>query len=275
MVGVVVLGSSAFAWAQEQAIRFRSGDYSVFVGARMTLPVELNATQDGITGFSFGIRHDPNMLTVLGVAATQEFVDAGADPDSEFFFLDTAASGGDGIVVAVILTADGSSLDTGVHHLFDVEYEAAADADGTTTVRVTDQLGDPQVPLVIDVDGGTTRTFEGSSEEIAFSDGFRRGDADGSGGSINIRDPLIVLFFLFRGQQDEVRCPPALNFDGSFGAGTPGLESIADIAITDAILLLRYLFANGVDPAPPFPQCGAPPNPLAKDAACMEFNGCP
>jgi hypothetical protein len=79
------------------------------------------------------------------------------------------------------------------------------------------------------------------------SDGFVRGDSDGSGAT-NITDGIVILNFLFT------------------GGVTPGCRDAADaddsgaINITDGIYVLNFLFLGGDDPLPPYPACGTDPS---------------
>ena len=108
--------------------------------------------------------------------------------------------------------------------------------------------------------------------DVTFSSGYRRGDVDGNN-NFALTDAVRILNYLFRGGALGT-CPPVLNVDGSIDAGTPGVEDLADISITDAIQLLRFVFLSGIAPAEPFTSCGASPNTLAPEMACTGFAGC-
>jgi hypothetical protein len=77
------------------------------------------------------------------------------------------------------------------------------------------------------------------------SGGFVRGDVT-SDLSIDIQDPIALLFHLFAGV--PLLCLDAADFDDS---GTANL--------TDAVLSLEYLFRSGAPPAAPFPAAGKDP----------------
>jgi hypothetical protein len=89
---------------------------------------------------------------------------------------------------------------------------------------------------------------------------FRRGDAN-SDGSIDIGDPLAVLFHLFAGG-GGVRCEKSADADDS-GA----------IGLADAIRLLQYLFNAGKPPEGPFAACGSDPVPDV--LSCAANPACP
>lgn len=267
----------------QNEIRFSPGDYVAIPGFPIVLPIELQAA-DPVSGFSFGVEHDGRRLRLTEARIAGALLDlVGPDPAADpmgFFVIDQEPTEGDGFVVAAILgpqDAQAVVLPAGTHHLLDVEYQALGGASGATTLSFTDQLvaepGSPAVDLVVDVRGGIPRRFAASSVEVSFSMAFRRGDTDQSGGR-NISDPLVILFYLFRGGTLGT-CPPSFNVDGSVREGASReREDIADIGITDAIVLLQFLFAGGQTPPAPFDQCGQSPLGLSADMACGSFAGC-
>jgi hypothetical protein len=159
-----------------------------------------------------------------------------------------------------------------VHALFTVRYEVLGTASGTAEVAISGDLGSPPVALVIDVGGGTARTFEGSTASISFTSAFRRGDTNGDG-RYNLSDGIGLLFYLFQGGVGG-DCLVALNIDGSTQGGDRLTEDVNDIQINDAIQLLQYLFGNGVPPASPFDACGQSPSPVSGPMRCREFPPC-
>jgi hypothetical protein len=79
---------------------------------------------------------------------------------------------------------------------------------------------------------------------------FRRGDADGVDGVVNITDAIFVLSYLFQGG-GEPPCLDAADADDEFG-----------INISDGIFILNYLFTGGATPPAPGPDdCGEDPVP--------------
>lgn len=273
----LVLAAGA-APSRAQEIRIREGTYAVAGGFSVTLPIELETTEP-VTGFSFGVRHDATKLRLDSVTLGDDLATAlglagNDDPSGDFFLLDLAPEDGDGFIVAAILAPgeEAVALAAGTHHIFNARYAALEDATGEASVEVTGDLGNPDVGLVIDVNAGTAVPFEGSSATVRFASGFVRADVD-QNGNIALTDAIRVLGFLFRGQEIGA-CPPTLNVDGSIDRGDPTTEDQADIQITDAIQLLRYVFQSGIEPAAPFPTCGSPISPLGPDMLCEGFN-CP
>ncbi len=76
---------------------------------------------------------------------------------------------------------------------------------------------------------------------------FIRGDANCTGGNLDLSDPIYTFNFLF------------------LGGPEPCCEAVADTNadgradISDGIATLNYLFLGGQEPAPPFPDCGEDP----------------
>jgi hypothetical protein len=78
---------------------------------------------------------------------------------------------------------------------------------------------------------------------------FVRGDAN-LDGKLELPDGIVILFYLFEGQ--SVGCLEALDSNDS-----------RTINVTDAIYVLRYLFAGGTQPSAPFPAAGSDPDPAS------------
>ncbi|MBI4583684.1 MAG: hypothetical protein HY717_06650 [Planctomycetes bacterium] len=74
---------------------------------------------------------------------------------------------------------------------------------------------------------------------------FIRGDANHDGRR-NISDPILILSHLFAGT--ALSCPDGADFDDS-----------GSLDVTDAILLLGFLFNRGEPPPPPSPEPGTDP----------------
>jgi hypothetical protein len=78
---------------------------------------------------------------------------------------------------------------------------------------------------------------------------FVRGDADGSGGKLNIGDAVSLLTYLFVGGRD-VPCLDAADANDS---------DALDLA--DPVYILSYAFLGRARPPLPFPGCGVDPTP--------------
>lgn len=87
---------------------------------------------------------------------------------------------------------------------------------------------------------------------------FIRGDVSGDG-RVNVTDVVILYRKLFLGW-DLVDCNAASDIHS---------DSVLDI--TDGVLLLQFLFLNGLEPDSPFPDCGLPDDDSLE---CLESPGC-
>jgi hypothetical protein len=277
-----LLAFASAAEAQSIFIRSPADDhYVVSPGSPLplVLPLDLLSPQD-TTGFSFGVSHDPESLTLQSVSVSEDLSAVlGPEPDLSFFVINTELESAAGFTVAAILGPEEENepivLPEGaVHHLVDAEYTATATASATTTVSVTGDLGSPPVELVIDA-AGRPLTFSGASTEILMSQPFQRGDANLSGG-MEITDAVVILRYLFQGAELGP-CPVAMNADGSSQTNEDDIavESVEEITLTDAVYVLNYLFRNGSEPYAPFPECGHSPLAVSPEALCLENEGCP
>ena len=89
---------------------------------------------------------------------------------------------------------------------------------------------------------------------------FRRGDVNVDG-EWNLSDAITVLGRLFPGNPAPLACEKSADPDDS-GA----------LEIWDALLLLWYLFLEGLPPAEPFMSCGF--DPTADPLGCNSFPPC-
>ena len=251
--------ASSTALDAQSRVRVRPGSHVGSAGASLTLPIEV-VSDVAVTGFSIGMTHSAPLSSPRVSASSRLTGLLGGAPDAEFFSVDTTPAGGTGFIAALILPpGDGApTIPSGTTHVLNVTYSTAQNADGATTVSITDSLraapGAPSVDLVVDVDHGTPRAFSGSSARIEFIDGFLRGDANLSG-SVNITDAVVTLRYLFSGGP-PADCQDAADTDDS-----------GSLQLTDALVVLNFLFRNGVAPAPPFPNPGLDPSEDGLDCA--------
>jgi hypothetical protein len=92
---------------------------------------------------------------------------------------------------------------------------------------------------------------------------FRRGDADGSGGLVNLTDGIFLLNYLYLGGP----VPPCQRSADS--------ENDDDMDLTDVVRLLNHLYLGGPEPPAPGPNaCGADPEPAAAALTCECYPPC-
>ncbi|MEM7232313.1 MAG: CotH kinase family protein, partial [Planctomycetota bacterium] len=87
---------------------------------------------------------------------------------------------------------------------------------------------------------------------------FSRGDTDGNG-SINVTDPIRILWYLTVGLDSGPICEDSMDVDDS-----------GSVNVTDGIVALNYLFREGPAPQAPFGVCARDPteDQLTCEAVC-------
>jgi len=275
-------------------IQFRSPAQATGqVGQTVSLGIDLSNTPDPVTAFSFGVKHDGTKLTVQAPAIgadLQAALGSGVLPDDRFYSVNLSPAGGPGFTVAMILTTDASTakLPAGLDHkIFEAKYLIAQGAQGTATVQISGDLGDPKVPILLDLSGksqapvGTPAPV--TTATVTITQGpppFLRGDVNQSG-RLDVTDGILIIDYLFGGASlpagaaSRDKCLVAFNVDGSKGSGDPTVEDAPDIELTDAIALLHFVFLPAAvappPPAAPYPTCGQPAVPVAQAFSCTEF----
>ena len=97
--------------------------------------------------------------------------------------------------------------------------------------------------------------MESSEVTVRISVPFKRGDTD-QNGMLNITDAVFILRTLFGGQGSG-ECPISLDTDAD-----------SKVLLTDAVFLLRFLFLRGLEPPPPFRECGQPTEAIPAELVC-------
>lgn len=214
--------------------------------------------------FSFGLVHDPAVLTPTAIVPgdTLDSTAGGVDPD--VFFTQLNPGGADGITVGCLMDLGPppfAVIPVGTNHpVVQISYEIdVAAAAGSTPLSFSGSLGSPPVDilLVLDALDVTPATTNGN---ITIGSGFLRGDSNGSGG-LNLIDPVLTLYRLF-GLEPMGPCLDAEDSDDN---------GILDV--NDVTYLMNYLFDNGPDVPAPFGSCGG--DSTADNLDCQSFDGCP
>ena len=289
----LTLGSPAAA--QTYNVHFHTAEITSPAGSAVTLSIDLDNTPEAVTGFSFGVKHDAAFLTLeevtLGPAVQAALGGAGSTPDSRFFQVNKTPAGGTGFTVGLLLSGESAtrkSIAAGTGQtVVNARYRIQAGATGSSTVEIVGTLGQPAVPVVIDV-AGSAKTPTGAPVTRATvtvgelpSSQFIRGDANQSG-RLDVTDATIIVDFLFGGSAlpggaaTRDACPILMNVDGSVNDGPDDTaEDEFDVDITDVLVLVRYFFrVTQVPPAAPFPQCGAAPGLVSPEFLCTAYAGC-
>lgn len=287
--------SSAQGAEERYTIQFRSAETVARAGSSVTLAVDMDNLPLEATGFSLGVRHDPQFLSLEEVSFGTALSSAlGGAPDERFYALNTTPAGGTGFTAALILSGDSptrKSIPAGRgNHLLSIKYRIQEGATGSTQVEITEDLGTPKVRVVIDLSGvsrsqvGTPAPLTRTTVTVGEPPGvdFLRGDAN-QNGRLDVTDAALIVDFLFgggnlaSGAATRESCVIAMNVDGSTDAGTVGAEDERDINLTDVVALLNYQFKvnpGAPPPAAPFPKCGRAENPAAEGFLCTSFSPC-
>ena len=193
-------------------------------GEPVTLNVALENSPDPVTGFSLGVTHDAELLTIASIDLAPDLQTVlDACTDSNFIAIRET---GNGFTAAMLLRTNlcaNGQLDPGqTHSLLDVTYNTSADGVGAAEVSITSDLGTPQVPVLFDLSGvaQVATSDENTTATISLGGGvpFLRGDGDQSG-TIGIPDAVLILSYLFSGglpagKPTEDNCLIVYNFDG-------------------------------------------------------------
>lgn len=278
---VIVGGESAYS------IHFTTAAASGDPGGSIDLDIELVNSPLPVSGFSFGIAYDgqvvrqrelspgPGLLAVID-APTVDYPFYAAELHTDGQGVET------GITVALLLSddADDVFLDPlqSPHHIFTLGLDLVG-ADGeSTAVSLTSELGDPAVAIQLDRFGTSQEIVPPSSNPattVAVQVGmagavpFIRGDVDQSG-KANITDVINMLRFQFNAGditlekvlETTTLCLGAFDVDGNDA-----------IEINDPVTLLSFIFgAGGRRPPAPFPDCGLASENVPANLVCQSFD---
>jgi hypothetical protein len=242
-----VAGCAAFVLATEPSapsrIEARRGSrIEVDVLVRVASAAHLHPT-----GFSFGVAHDPAVLSLeegeLIASFTEGFVKADGFARAEI---------SDAGFAAAVLSSPSapSALLPGDHAVARAVYgfhgTGRPGDELTTTVLLSDDLtiGGSAVRSVFQpLDALPCELSRLSLPLVIGPDWWIRGDGNADG-KPDLGDAIATLRFLFLG--DSASCLRAMevNRDGR-------------VDLSDPVALLSHLFLGAAPPAPPFPTCGA------------------
>jgi hypothetical protein len=191
--------------AEAQEIRIREGAHVVVAGSSITLPIELETT-DSVTGFSFGVRHDGAVLTLERV-----------------------------IVAAPLAGALG--IEAGADPNADFVLVDLAPEGGTGFV-VAAILADSAAGGALGA--GTHHLFDAVYDSSATGSGSTTVSTSGELGS----RPVELIIDVGSGAS---RSFAAKSVEVSFATGyrRGDVDGNGNIALTDAVRILRFLFQGG------------------------------
>ena len=250
-------------------------------GLRVETEVILDARSEGIQGWSFGVAHDPNFLSIE--SATFEGTDAARLFSNGFqrtqIAREMVCDAGDchailrrGFVSATVLSlTDNVTLPTGRHSVARAAYSmlprAAEGSEAGILIEFRNGLmgsGSP-VDIVITAQGNSRRprtVVDGRIRVTLGAKEFRRGDSNADG-RVTVGDAVGLILFLF------LLGPSPACLEAGDADDTGRLDT------TDPIIILQWLFLGGPAPAAPGPppsSCG--PDPDGGALGCGAYGAC-
>lgn len=265
------LGTLQLMFGPDDRFVFRAEDQTVGLGGAVEVGVHLDVQSGtfgptvGVTGWSFGVCHDPAVVDVTEVelGSTTLTINGGAQPgfESRSLFSDGFAVGVVVSLLGVNILPPGSD-----YEIYRASYLEVGLSETTTSLEFCGSLGVPPVPLAVVPVGGASipATYLDGQIQIVDEPAFERGDCNDDG-MVNIADVVFLGNYLFPGSggPSVVACFDACdgNDDGSLN-------------IADAIRSLSSLFGTPAMPLPaPSGSCGAD---LTMDMlGCVGTANCP
>lgn len=234
-----------------------------------TITAQILCTTDLPThGFSLGISHDGNILSIESLADVQAgpmLMALNSNSGPAFFEININPSGGSGFTVACItdlfnpfdllppMTSDPLLL---VNYMI----QPSAPVGTVSTLEFTSLLGSPSVQTVLVLELAEVTPTMTSGEILVTEPLFIRGDLN-QNGSVSLLDGVLLLYRV-SGLEPAGSCRDAddINDDGV-------------LTIGDAVYLFQYMFTGGA-PIPGSDGSCSPDLTGDDDLDCVEFNNC-
>lgn len=252
------------------------------VGQDLSATVFLDTRSEGVTSWSYGLRHDPAVLTLLagdctddreGFICGTDAADRAVAPFYNYSEVVGSEQGSEvGFISAVVLSfvAPAHLEAERFNSLARLTYRVGEIPPGGTMVRfVADELrlvpDSPAVGIQIEVGGGggMPSTLVHGKLELPFV-GFLRGDVNDSG-ALEVTDAINFLTWMFLGGSAP-GCMDAADADNN---GTLGLS--------DGINILTFLFGGGdALPKAGLLGSGCAPDPEGEEDGllCESYSNC-
>ena len=251
------------------------------VGQDLSATVFLDTHSEGVTSWSYGLRHDPAVLTLLENDCDEERIGFLCGTDAAEYVVDPfynlsaivgEAEGSEaGFISAVILSfVAPAHLPVGqLNSIAKLTYRVGTVPGTGTMVRfVADELRpmpeSPAVGVAIEVGagGGGPQTVVHGRLDVPFV-AFRRGDVNDSG-ALEVTDAINFLTWMFLGGTAPA-CMDAADADNNGRLG-----------LSDAINVLVFLFGGDAPPGPATVGGGCEADPEGDDDGllCESYTNC-
>ena len=229
-------------------------------GSTATATVTVEGSS-AVSGFSFGLAHDPSILTLfsMGVVAGADLAATRGGAGPEFLVISVFPTG---FTMGAVINVNAAGTDLAAntaHNVAAISYSVSPTApSGGTPLAFTEALGTPPVALSVGMGLEFVEPPTIVEASLFTSPPFIRGDINQTG-AVTISDAIGVLAQLFAGL--PMTCPAASD-----------VNDTGSVNVADAIAILAYLFQSGAPPAAPAGTCGLPAVPSTLD--CQSFS-CP
>ncbi|MFL2858045.1 MAG: hypothetical protein ACJ0DK_06575 [Planctomycetota bacterium] len=257
--------------AVDQSVEYpeSTGEASVTVSVTLEEDPGNTGFPNETQAFSFGLVHDPAVLTGQGINAASILTALNGNTGPDFFDVNSFA---DGMTVGCVYTFVGTDVLTfaTATDLVTVDYSTvAAGLIGAATptetqLQFSQTLGTPPVELVVVV-GAASQGVQGETGTITLTPvtgtGFVRADINDDA-VVNLADAVQLLNALFLGG--------VTNCDDAADTNDDELKNIAD-----AVYLLSYLFTSGPDIPEPGGNGSCGTDPVGDALDCAQYNSCP
>ena len=229
-------------------------------GEIATATVTVDGSAD-VSGFSFGVEHDPAALTLAagGVTMGSDLAATRGGAGPEFLSIDLFSNG---FTFATVINVNLSGTDLAAavtHTVTSISYTVSTTAAfGSTALTFSEALGTP--PVALSVGMGLQFVEPPTTVDAALftSPPYIRGDVN-ENGQVTVSDAIALLSQLFNGLPMDCADASDVNESGM-------------VTVADALALLAYLFNEGTPPGAPAGLCGLPATPSS--LGCQSFN-CP
>ena len=254
---------------EELAIRLAESEVPDSVGEAVAVLLDTGEDQF-VSGFQFGLAHDAGSVAVAGIEEGSALQAIGG---VDFWGVNILPD--EGATVGCVIDLEPEPDDSWRtlapcrpdQEIAVVRYTCSSiGGNETATIRLSGELGDPEVRIVVDVDGGSLVPRVGESMTITVpcpGIPFMRGDAN-QNGFLEPGDALAIMKAVFGlGAKYSLieNCMDSADVDDN-----------GSIAPADAIYMLEYEFLEGPMIPPPHRTCGA--DPTEDGLSCVEF-ACP
>lgn len=219
--------------AVEHVEVFRGSDVELAVTLTNNGPVDVSA-------LSFGLCIDPSLTIVdAELGGPLAALNNGQGPASSNIDFELG-----GLTLAAVLDEAGiDSFPPGVHEVLKITVETELDSGvGERSISICDDMGVWETRMVLTDGTPVVPETAPGIVEILPAAMFIRGDANGDG-LVDIGDAMFVLAYLVGTVSSSCPDPLDVNADGV-------------LDLSDFTYLTHYLFQNGPEPFPPFPEPG-------------------